>query len=506
MDELSQCRQCEAAFRQEPGDAGLCDSCREAQHPSIEGARAKKWSPLQLGLFSIVCDVMLIPSIMAITRGFGELRQVTRHEEAGVWRPEHERVRTGAVFGLLAGAARPAILALVFAAALASPPAGAREPFGSADELNEIYDALDHGDEEARRLAMGHFLEIGPTLTRSEAVLARLRALESDDSQVATTLLLGSLMSRDPTSFDDVRPLYGRVDADGKTAILGLAAHEGTGAAIEGMVELIEQDASEQYLEARDLAAVPQYAPIYLERLVALPDENPGHRLGLDTAQLLCEQDAPRSLFSPIQNALLFDWAQQRGALLSAQWGQRHPTVAAAAGAVRALGCLDGTAAGGALSTALDLPHPRVVSAAIEAMLRRSERPPSSVISRLAADPDARWYLFDALRRRSSVDLMPARTRTSRALADAYIRLEVPDAHEYRHVGQERRGFWGQMVDVHVYELGRAIEDGGRVAIGPFDDGRTGEIIQDAWSDEAEDPSVSGLADMVVNDWSGAIR
>ncbi|MCA9608517.1 MAG: hypothetical protein KC619_23090 [Myxococcales bacterium] len=167
MEELSHCSQCETAFRQEPGDAGLCGSCREAQHPSIEGMRGKKWSPLQLGLFSIVCDVMLIPSIMAITRGLGELREVGKREAAGVWRPEHERVRTGAVFGLLAGAARPAVLALIFVAAFASPRAQPRAPFGFADELEDIHEALEHGDETDQELAAVHLMEIsaspGPT-------------------------------------------------------------------------------------------------------------------------------------------------------------------------------------------------------------------------------------------------------------------------------------------------------------------------------------------------------
>ncbi len=126
MEDLAPCRQCETARRAEPGDAGLCGSCREAQFPSIEAARDKKWSPLQLGLLSLVCDVMLIPSVLAIARAVSELRAVSRHEAAGVWRPEHERARTGAVFGILAGAARPALLGLVMVAALTSPRAGAQ--------------------------------------------------------------------------------------------------------------------------------------------------------------------------------------------------------------------------------------------------------------------------------------------------------------------------------------------------------------------------------------------
>ncbi len=33
------------------------------------GDRGGKWSPLQLGLFSLVCDAFLVPTVSAVSRG-----------------------------------------------------------------------------------------------------------------------------------------------------------------------------------------------------------------------------------------------------------------------------------------------------------------------------------------------------------------------------------------------------------------------------------------------------
>ena len=41
------------------------------------------------GMLSIVCDVLMIPSLLGMWRAFGELNEVARREHAGLWRPEH---------------------------------------------------------------------------------------------------------------------------------------------------------------------------------------------------------------------------------------------------------------------------------------------------------------------------------------------------------------------------------------------------------------------------------
>lgn len=504
-DDLAPCRQCETAFRAEPGDAGLCGSCREAQYPSIEAARDKKWSPLQLGLFSVVCDVMLIPSVLAIVRAVSELRAVARHEAAGVWRPEHARVRTGAVFGMLAGAARPALLGLVMVAALTSPRAGAREPFGSGNELEEILARIESRDEWERELAVEHLEEVIETLDRAGALVLLRAAGERTDPEARTTLLLSAIAVPGPggraaVRFEEVRPLYDRVELDGRTMILALAVQEGTRESVEGMVELLETYPDEQEVRAEALVDVRQPPELYLERLVALPDESSGHWLGLRAAQLLCDRGADRAVFAPIQNALLFEWATARGAMAAPDPHDRFAAAFRAADAARVLGCVDSAAAAAVLESASGLDDSRVATAAVDAMLRRGDRVPTSTIARIAADPVGRWPLFDVLRRHHAIARLPAAARTSRALADAWMAYYRGGAVLWAHAGTEERRFvdLGTM-DVHVYDALPGSDAVGRLAIGPFAEDRAPDVTSIAGSPDHD--SAARLADQLAAEW-----
>ncbi len=100
------CTRCDEPVSRE---GALCEECRLDLYPPIS-ARGGKYSPLALGAISLVCDPLLIPSILAMRRGVSELREVARREREGHWGDDHRDVRTGAVWGIVLGGARPALV------------------------------------------------------------------------------------------------------------------------------------------------------------------------------------------------------------------------------------------------------------------------------------------------------------------------------------------------------------------------------------------------------------
>ena len=125
MDGDAVCRACRGPREALPGDGGVCEACEAGYFPSIQD-RGGRWSPLQLGLMSLICDIFMIPTVLAISRGLADLREVVRREREGYWDPEHPEVRTSAVWGALLGAARPLLvvfLILVVTLGVALEPA-----------------------------------------------------------------------------------------------------------------------------------------------------------------------------------------------------------------------------------------------------------------------------------------------------------------------------------------------------------------------------------------------
>lgn len=128
--------------------------------------RGGKYSPLNLGVISLLCDPLLIPSIIALSRGFSELREVDRREAGGHWSPEHREIRTGAVWGIALGGARPAVAVLLFAmvmtdVAFSDPDAVVERPLRFPDETVEVVDDVTGADEARRDVALAQVGEIG---------------------------------------------------------------------------------------------------------------------------------------------------------------------------------------------------------------------------------------------------------------------------------------------------------------------------------------------------------
>ncbi|MCA9608518.1 MAG: hypothetical protein KC619_23095 [Myxococcales bacterium] len=321
-------------------------------------------------------------------------------------------------------------------------------------------------------------------------------ARETGRPDTRSVYLRSAIMAPDAVTLADVRDLYEPADASGRTAILFAATRDGTRESVEGLVELLETYPGEQFLDAESLVALRQHADLYLARLVALPDESSGHALGIETAQLLCGRRAPHSLFTPLQNALLFEWAAARGGL-----GQSDPAgygeeSRRAEAAIRALGCVDTAAVGPVIEEASRLADPHVAVAAVEGMLGRGDRIDPATIHRLAEAPESRWRIFRALEGTSSLRLVPRALRTSRALADGFV---AQWGGPWTHVGVERRRFAGVEMDVHVYESGDM-----RIAAGPFADDAADDVVEVS-AEEENVWSPSDLADALHASWAEGI-
>ncbi|MGE3629924.1 MAG: hypothetical protein AB7P00_08420 [Sandaracinaceae bacterium] len=175
------CRTCGEPHAAARGDGGVCPACAAGYYPPITD-RAGSWSPLQLGVMSLLCDVLLIPTVLALVRGVRDLREVARREAFGLYRDEHAEVRTSAIAGMSLAALRPAIVLLVVFVAATQPPYDHAAP-SPPSELHEVladlvgdapHDCDFAGDvSEAcvaqRELALVHLRELaGPQLTSAD--------------------------------------------------------------------------------------------------------------------------------------------------------------------------------------------------------------------------------------------------------------------------------------------------------------------------------------------------
>jgi hypothetical protein len=153
--------------------------------PDVED-RDGKWSPLGVGLLSIVFDPMLIVSVVAVRRALSDLTRVRAHESLGHWSPAHARVRNHAVWGLVLGLGRPLFVVAMLVAVCAG--AGTESPRYDGDlerplpfrptELDEILSQLASPDVIDGDVAVSHLwgipLDADGALRVLEAVRGRV--------------------------------------------------------------------------------------------------------------------------------------------------------------------------------------------------------------------------------------------------------------------------------------------------------------------------------------------
>lgn len=495
--EGERCGACAIERASEPGDGGLCAECLAALHPGIEEARGDQWSPAKLGFTSLLCDVLMIPSILAMVRGARELAEVSKREEAGVWRPEHARVRSGAVLAFLTGGLRPVILLATLLVTTLAPAADRRAAIVD-DELAEVLERANGDDPDQRLLAHAHLEQMavtgGLTSEQREELLAIAEARVQHDD-LLTSVIANSLARTGFVEESRLIRVYPRLTRGGKESLLDyfLQDRRGLGTALE----LLESDAGEVRvrIDGPRLRALASEAPVYLPVLFRLPDDHASRRVGRSVARGLCAQGEDRAAFAPLEASLLFDWAVARARLTD-----EPATVLEARRALQVLGCLFTSAADHALEEASTHEDPRVASAAVDALLRRGTEVPASTIARLASRLESRWSLFASLARENARDRMPVAHRGSRALAEGLC-----DWRTFRWggacelVATLRRDIAGEPFDVHVFSVTGGDHAGERVALGPFQTGRPYSVSTVWSSEEVWEPDA--LADELLAHW-----
>lgn len=395
--------------------------------------RGGKWSPLALGLFSVVCDPFLMSTVMAFSRGLAELREVARREASGYWSPEHARVRSGAVWGMVIASSRIVFVALAVATSLLmsaleaerAPPAHA--PFGT-DELVEIRQRLASEDGAVRALAARHLMEMAPTLIAPEpsALLASAEQqyppASGDAPHVPSAIVRACAEARDlPDGADDLarlRRLYPTFDPAGRSAALTLLARVAwTHDDIFAWQELLELAASEReavrglHLPIDVLARVAEARP---ERFAGAWEHiDTGSPFSADlvtAAALYCERDdegdrSPAAYAGGLARARE-RWPVLREALSAppAEPGlagllspQRARDAHEAASIVAVLGC---DAVHPDLETAREAAQssdPRVALAAVRVLEAAGEPVSDATFQRLAREPLVRLDVYALL-------------------------------------------------------------------------------------------------------------
>lgn len=463
--------------------------------PPIRDRRGK-WSPLQLGLLSLLCDVLMIPTILAISRGLGDLRTVARRERDGYWDPEHPQARTGAVWGILLGAARPLLVVGFFLVAFLGVALGASEPTVHTaryrdSELDEILARVTSSDLDTRQTALRHVGALAPSLTEEEAevVVDRVEHLSAghlspaEQREVGGALAAASLrtlhLSIEPERrLERLGDASAKLDLRGRAAVVSAAARRGTPRALDVVVAVMTRpDPPPLPVEALGPHGPSGYR--FLPPLLRLDIDSPVRRDALGLAARLCGHGMHRGMLSPVRGQILVEWARARSRLDMAprpsSFAERlspdHLSrVRYAQDAAYALGCATDERSVELLvrsSERLEVPEVELAAAIVRsfhgAPLSRAE------IRRFAADPFTRRPLYDHLARSFQQIRMPARHRSSAALAEADLvqwlaEQELAPASIEHELLQTRTVGFGVLVDVHVLRTAA----GERFAVGPY--------------------------------------
>lgn len=167
-----------------------CAVCVALSSPPEALSLGGKWSPLAVGGLSIVCDPLLITTIVAISRGFGRLSLAKRYEREHGYHPALPGIRANAMWGLVLGSLRLWVLAgVVLAVTLSVLLATETTPLTRyPDEATELRAALDDDGLDglarrelaarhiARALQLGHGGRLCAELPIRERFASEVRA------------------------------------------------------------------------------------------------------------------------------------------------------------------------------------------------------------------------------------------------------------------------------------------------------------------------------------------
>ncbi len=429
-------------------------------YASIEAVRGQKWSPLALGLTSLVCDPLMIPTIMAIVRAQSELREVARREREGHLGAEHARVRTGAIWGMALASGR-IVLLLMFClvSGLAAAISGATDPpglederpatystFGGADELSEIRARLWSADGAVRTQAARDLLAhdfVGDEEAEVQELLEHaygdFPSTPNGGSHVPSAIVRAFAHSDLELPSEHVprlRSLYPDLDPAGRAAVLQLLA-DGDEASLQVFYSLVREETTSHPDLRLPLETLSYYDPEEIEPLLALPSTSVFATDVMRVVGARCITDGsegPPRAVQPVLARARTRWQALRRELASAppQPGlagllspERRRKAEEAVAALEALAC---TADYATFREAMESADPRVALAGATQLheLEDDAPIPSAVIQRLAGEPLVLSSLFELFREDPNIRVVWS--------AEALMR-----SHLVRHFADEER-------------------------------------------------------------------
>lgn len=401
------------------GGCGACEDGEEGCALVPVSRRNGKYSPLRLGVISVLCDPLLIPSLIALSRGVSELREVRRREAEGHRSPDHRDVRTGAIWGILLGGARPAaalLLAAIVVFDARSPAPAPPPPAPPHDEIADLMMCVTRCAEDAqRRAAIDQLDALGPRLDPDQRRRLLRHGLEGELPSGQREALLANLVATDEARAltpEELRPLQAMgppVRAALYHYIAWLSpdppppADHWTAVGLMWRAMLRREDRPE-LIPAASLARTPLRAEA-LSDLLSLPDTHPAAGLALILASERCDDEPLDERLGPRLLARL----------------RAEPSEAD----VRLAGCVPGPGIHEALIQLAREGGTRG-AVALLAALRRGGEVPRDVVAALTAEPATYRRLSRDLRPLGRTDLIPPRHRTVAHRIEMTARARYP--------------------------------------------------------------------------------
>jgi hypothetical protein len=301
--------------------------------------------------------------------------------------------------------------------------------------LNPILAGLRSVDHEAQRDAADALYELEP-LTSDEAAEA-LRAAaeglpprENDWEDSASDLVLAAVTGASAELIPVVEEVYTRLPtAFSRTAALRLLANLGSRDAVAALALLLASPPDpREDLDTIWWEAEPRHGDLVVPALLTRLANDQSRASVFDVVLRLAatERIAPEhaAVLAPAALAELrrlrrraperFEWA---GRDLDQRLGRRHRAERALTMLGAAPRSPEATEELGAWARLDPLP----AAAALTSLLRLGHEPEPSVVTRVAADPEARRRLFEDLCELDRLELMPSGYRTQQALAEAEL-------------------------------------------------------------------------------------
>lgn len=306
------CEGCGRRIDAARGGTSPCAVCQLERVPPEPLALHGKWSPLAVGALSLVCDPMLITTVIAVSRGVGRLGAAARYEREVGYHPSMPSIRTDAVWGLVLGSLRIWVVFGILAALLLTalfllrPAPGVLVSY--PDERTEILSGLASDDRDERALAARHARETleldsaassAPNIADQQILItAFARAIDDRDQDAA--LDLASVLISIGARADDLSAFYRAGDPSVRSSLLVTAA---LGPSVDDTVfsDLLRVEAEllragGEHITARRIVT----AGFYVSELATIASQAPRRRI--DLALLRANADLPTfaELLAPV--------------------------------------------------------------------------------------------------------------------------------------------------------------------------------------------------------------